>query len=229
MGVAIDRPADAAEPRPGDAPGDAGQSDGGADARRGRPGRERRARTSSNGRSARDRRLESIGAPTVAPCVVIEPWSKRAVDETGLVERPDDDRDAGQGVDRGHRPGRRHGHGLDDEDGLDVRGRRSAGPTAAPSSAERDLDDRDRLDDVGEVRGDRARQVQPVGPEGRAGRVLPERPVRVDDADPRPAVRRGLGGHRSVLVVDLVGGQELAVGVGDRRDDPLEGRRPSGR
>ena len=39
-------------------------------------GSDRRPSTSSNGRSARDSRLDSIGAPTVAPWVVIEPWSK---------------------------------------------------------------------------------------------------------------------------------------------------------
>ena len=38
-------------------------------------GSERRPRISSNGRSARDSRFDSIGAPTVAPWVVIEPWS----------------------------------------------------------------------------------------------------------------------------------------------------------
>ena len=43
---------------------------------RGPSSSERRASSSSNGRSARDRRFESIGAPTVAPCVVMEPWSK---------------------------------------------------------------------------------------------------------------------------------------------------------
>ena len=46
-----------------------------------------------------------------------------------------------------------------------------------------DLGYRHRIDRAGEIAGDRARQRQPVGAEGRSGRVLPERPVRVDDPD----------------------------------------------
>ena len=130
---------------------------------------ERRARTSSNGRSARDSRLDSIGAPTVAPCVVMEPWSKApstrpvswsAQTTTGT---PGSASRAAIVQAAGHR------HRLDDEDRR--RRRRSANlrPTAAPVLGRGDLDDRDRLDassasSSATARASASRSARNVGP-----------------------------------------------------------------
>ena len=109
MGIAVERPADPAEPGPGDAaaiPANRRASRTRASV----AGSPRRPRINSNGRSARERRFEIIGAPTVAPWVVMDAWSKapstrpvswRAHTTTGTP---------GSARDRSHRPGGGHRH-----------------------------------------------------------------------------------------------------------------------
>ena len=183
MGVALDRAADAPQARPCDAAGDPGQSKRSTHAREAllvRATAQHQLERSIGPRQQVGEHRRADGRALRRDGAVVE----AALDEPGLVERPDDDRDAGQRLDRGHRPGRRHRHRLEHEDDLDVEVRERP-PDSGPVLGRGDLDDRDRVDGVGQIRRDRTREVQPVGPECRAGRVLPERPVRVDDPDPR--------------------------------------------
>ena len=91
---------------------------------------------SSNGRSARDSRFVSIGAPTVAPWVVMEPWSKSPSTRPVSWSAQTTTGDAGQRLDRGHRPGRRHGHRSEHEDHARRRGPRTGARPPTPSSAD---------------------------------------------------------------------------------------------
>ena len=193
MGVALDRPADAPEPAPRDAASDAGQSKRSAhtaEALLVRATGQQQLERSIGPRQEVGEHRRADGRALRRDGAMVE----AALDETGLMERPDDDRDAGQGIDRGHRPGRRHRHGLQHEDHLDIEVREPP-PDGGPVLGRGDLDDRDGVDGVGEVRRDGTREGHPVRTEGRAGGVLPERPVRVDDPDPR-SWSGGALGHR---------------------------------
>ena len=113
----------------------------------------------------------------------------RVVERVGqpvlAVDRPDHERRRRQGLQRRERVGGRHGHALQHEHGV---GRRLGQPRARGRAGLAAVDEL-RGDDVHRrQRGrDRGGEAEPVGPQVDAGARLPERPVRREQRDPRPA------------------------------------------
>ena len=145
--------------------------------------------------------------------------------------RPDHDRDTRQRVEQRQRVAGRHRHRLEHQDGIDRRRRRapaSEPPAGRQSSTEATSTTASDLERVAKPAATRSREVQPVDSGSRPAPCAPTGPSTGWRTTMRGSgLMRGSGAGRSVLVVDLVRGDELAVRGGDRRDDPLERLAPA--